>query len=87
MVAVDGLGDDAPAIKDRDGFRQPFGLFEVLGGEEDRHPFGGQCLDDLPHGQPALRVESGRRLVQEDHRRAADQAGRDVEAAALRPAG
>src|SRR5437660_8924912 len=27
------LGDDVAAIEDRDGFRQPFGLFQVLGGE------------------------------------------------------
>ncbi len=80
------LGDDAPAVQYRDRFRKPFGLFQVLGGEEDGHPGRGQVPDHPPHGQPALRVQPGRRLVQEDHRRAADQAGGDVEAAA-HPAG
>ena len=73
---------DAPAVQDRDRSGQPVGLLQVLRGEEDGHAGGGQALDDPPHGQAALRVEAGRRLVEEDHRRMADQAGGEVEPAA-----
>ena len=39
-------------------------------------------LDRLPQRDPAARVEPGRRLVQEDHRRLGDQRRREVEAPA-----
>ena len=45
-------------------------------------PLSASSLDGLPHLEARLRVESGRRLVEEDDRRAADQAHRDVEPAA-----
>ena len=38
-----------------------------------------ELLDEVPHRQPATRVEPGRRLVEEQHRRPGDQAHRDVE--------
>ena len=46
------------------------------------HPGSGQVGDDLPHALPAAQVEAGGRLVEEDHRGLADQAGREVEPAA-----
>ena len=42
----------------------------------------GEFLDGLPDLEPRLRVEAGRRLVEEDDRRVADQAHGDVEPAA-----
>ena len=42
-------------------------------------PCGGELPDRLPHLDPGLRVEPGRRLVEEDDRRVADEAHRDVE--------
>ena len=45
-------------------------------------PLLGELLDGLPHLDARLRVEPGRRLVEEDDRRVPDQAHRDVEAAA-----
>ena len=41
--------------------------------------------DHVPDGEPAARVEPGGRLVQEQHRRRHDQAGREVEPAAQAP--
>ena len=43
---------------------------------------GDELADDVPHAQPAGRVEAGGRLVEEQHRRARHQAGGEVEAAA-----
>ena len=45
-------------------------------------PLLGELLHGLPHLDARLRVEAGRRLVEEDDRRVADQAHRDVEPAA-----
>ena len=45
-------------------------------------PLPGELLDGLPHLEARLRVEPGGRLVEEDDRRVADQAHRDVEPAA-----
>ena len=45
-------------------------------------PLAGELLDGLPHLEPRLGVEARGRLIEEDHRRVADQAHRDVEATA-----
>ena len=45
-------------------------------------PSADQRADDVPHAQPARRVEAGGRLVEEEHRRAGHEAGGEVEAAA-----
>ena len=45
-------------------------------------PRGDEVPDDLPHDPPTARVEPGRRLVEEDDPRIADEGHRQVEAAA-----
>lgn len=40
-----------------------------MGGEEDRLTGGVQLAEDVPQGEPALGVEAGRGLVEEEHRR------------------
>ena len=45
-------------------------------------PAATRRLDRLPQREPAARVQAGRRLVEEQHRRAEDQRGRQVEPAA-----
>ena len=45
-------------------------------------PLGHQLPDDVPHAQPAGRVEPGGRLVEEQHRGAGHHAGGQVEPAA-----
>ena len=74
--------DDPTLVEDRDPVGELLGLVEVLGGEQHRGALPGEFLDGLPHLDAALRVEPGRRLVEEDDRRVADQAHGDVEAAA-----
>ena len=77
------LGDDPAAVDDGDPVGQAVGLLEVLRGEEDRHAVAPtSSVDDLPHRLAAARVEPGGRLVEEDHRRVADEARGEVEPAA-----
>ena len=80
------MGGDAAVVQDHDLVGEPVGLLEVLGGEDDRGAGGGQVADHVPHGLAGGRVEPGGRLVEEQHARGGDQAGRQVDAAA-RPAG
>ena len=61
------LGDDPPAVDDRDRVGEPVGLLEILRREQQRGALPDQLADDVPHAQPAARVEPGRRLVQEQH--------------------
>ena len=64
------LGDQAALVEHRDPVGELVGFLEVLGGEEDGHAVGHQLADDVPHRAAAARVQSGRRLVQEDDLRA-----------------
>src|SRR6185312_5297791 len=78
-LAGSAVRDHAALVEHRDPVREPVGLVEVLGGQEDGDAVGHQPADDVPHGAAAARVESGRRLVQEDDPRVADQGHRQVE--------
>ena len=73
------LGHDPAVVKQRDPVGELVGLLQLLGGEEDGDAAGGEVADDLPHGLPAARVKPGRRLVQEDQPRVADQGHGQVE--------
>ena len=64
------LGDDAAAVDDADAIGELVGLLHVLGGEDDRRALLVQAADHVPELQPAAGVESGRGLVEEQHRRA-----------------
>jgi hypothetical protein len=57
------------------------GFVEVLGGQQNRHAARDEVADDLPHRVAAARVQAGRRLVEEDDSRLADERHRDVEPA------
>ena len=76
------VGDDPAVVDDGDLVGQRVGLLQVLGGEQHGRAVGDQVADDLPHVLALGRVEAGGRLVEEDHRRPADQAGGQVEPAA-----
>ena len=76
------VGDDPSLVEDRDPVGELFGLVQVLRREQHGRALPGELLDAVPHLDARLRVEPGGRFVQEDHRRLADQAHRDVEAAA-----
>ena len=73
--------DDRALVQDRDAVRELFGLVEVLSREQHRRAPARELPDGLPHLVAGLRVEPGGRLVEEDDRRVADQAHRDVEPA------
>ena len=70
-----------PVVQDGDPVRELFGFVEILRGQQDRRAAAGELLDGFPDLEPALRVESGRRLVEEDDRGRTDQAHGDVEPA------
>ena len=81
------LGDDPAAVDDPDAVGEDVRLLEVLRGEEDRDALLPREARDLrPEGAAALRVEAGRRLVEEEDRGPVDERERQVEAA-LHPAG
>ena len=79
------LGDQAALVEYRDPVGELIGFLEVLGGEEDGHAVGHQVTDDRPHRAAAARVQSRRRLVQEDDLRVADERHRQVQLPAHTP--
>jgi hypothetical protein len=54
-------------IDDGDPLGQGVGLFQVVGGEEDRDSFVAKAADLLPQVGPALGIQPGGRLVQEQY--------------------
>jgi hypothetical protein len=78
-----GAVDDDPAlVQDRDPVGELFGLLQVLGGEQHGRAARGEFPDGPQHLDARLRVQPGRRLVEEDDRWIPDEAHRDVQAAA-----
>jgi hypothetical protein len=73
------LRDQVPVVEHRDPVGELIGFLEVLRGEEDGDTIGHQPADDSPHRPTASRVQSCRRLVQEDDLRAADQGHRQIQ--------
>ena len=55
------------------------GLLEVLRREQQRGAVADELAQHVPELDAAARVEAGRRLVEEEHRRRRDQADREVE--------
>src|SRR6266540_3384208 len=51
------LDDDLPVVDDRQAPRQPVGLLEVVGGQQDGEPLAGQAGDLLPHVGEAEAVQ------------------------------
>src|SRR5215207_9179112 len=80
------LGDDRPVVDDPDPVGEHVRLLEVLRRQKDRHSFlAGEPGDLIPERRPALRVEPGRRLVEEEDPRPVHERERQVEPA-LHPA-
>ena len=65
-LAGSARGHHAALVEYCDPVGEPVGLVEVLGGQEDGHAVGYQLADDVPHRATAARIQSRRRLVQED---------------------
>ena len=75
------LGDHPSAVEDRHPVGEPVGLVEVLRGQEHGGAVVDQTPHDLPHRATAARIEAGRRLIEEDDLRRADQGHRQIETA------
>ena len=73
--------DHAAAVDDDEVVGELVGLLEVLRGEQHGDTVGGEAADDVPHARCGARVEAGGRLVEEQHRGPADEAGGEVEPA------
>ncbi len=68
-------------IEHRDGVGEPVGLLQVLGRQQHRRTPVGQVGDQPPQTEPAARVKAGGRLVEKQHLRGTNQAGRHVQTA------
>ena len=75
-------GDDLAVVDDGDRVGQLVGLLEVLRRQQERRALADEAADDVPHPEPAARVEARRRLVQEQEPRPPDQGAAEVEPAA-----
>ena len=72
------LGDDPAVVDQRDPVAQPLGLVQVVRRQHDRGVVRvAHLLDEGLHVELRPRVETRRRLVQQQHRRAGQQRSRD----------
>ena len=73
---------DGTAMVDHDDvIGEQIGFLEILRREQQRRAGGDEVTDDTPHLLPAADVESGRRLVEDQHGRFSDECTGEVEAA------
>ena len=80
------LGDDLALVDDRHPVAEPLGLVHVVRRQDDRAAAIAQVANHVPELPPRLRVEAGRRLVQEEDLGVAHQGdARPPAAAAGRP--
>ena len=70
-----------PVVHDDEPVAQLLGLVHVVRREDERHALPLQAVEPLPDDVPRLRVEAGRRLVEQQHLRLVDERARDREAA------
>jgi len=83
QLAGGSAGGDEPAVDQHDAVGQGVGFLQVLGGEQDRDLVGDQGADGRPDGLPAARVQPGGGLVEDQQPGPGDQAGGQVNPAAL----
>ena len=79
-------GDDLAPVDDRHAVAQRRGLLHVVGGQEDGSAARAKAVQHAPELSARLRVEAGRRLVEEEHIGTADERAGDGEPLLL-PAG
>jgi hypothetical protein len=71
------VGDDPSTSEHGEHVAEPLRLVHIVRGEDDRETLGAQPVDQLPDGDPRLRIEAGRGLVEEEEARAVhDRAGK-----------
>ena len=76
------VGDVAPVVEHDDVVGEPVGLVEVLRREQDGRAVTDQVAQHVPQIAAAPRIETGGRLVEEQHGRVGHQAGGEIELAA-----
>src|SRR5207247_889908 len=77
--------DHAAVVDDGDLVRELIGFFEVLRRQQDRRSLAAQVADDLPDLVATARIETCRRLGEEEHTRLCKQAGRQGEPRRMPP--
>src|SRR5207245_7108387 len=73
------LRDHAAVVDHGDLVRELIRLLEVLRRQQDRRPLAAQVADDRPDHVATPRIETRRRLVEEEYARLRKQARREVE--------
>jgi len=82
--APHGAGRDDPSFsQDREAVGELLDLVQIVRGQEDGLAKTAQRADRLPGAAPRAGVEAGRRLVEEDQLRVADQRETEIEPPAL----
>mgnify|MGYP002389126857 CR=1 FL=1 len=74
---VGGIDRDEVLLEHADAVTQPLRLVQVVGAEEDGAALAAEGLDEVAHGLGCLRVQRGRRLVEEHDRRLVQQGARN----------
>ena len=74
------LGDDLRLVHDDEPVAQLLRLVHVVGRQDERHAALLEPVQPLPEQVPGLRVEPGRRLVEEQDRRLVDERACDRQA-------
>ena len=81
QLARRALGDDAPAVHDHEAVAQLLGLVHVVRREHEGHALALQLVEALPQEVARLRVEAGRRLVEQQQLGLVDERAGDREPA------
>ena len=79
------MSDLSPVVDDDDVVGEVVGLLEILGSQQQGRSPLHEVPDHHPEVDPAARVETGRGLVEEEHRRRCHQGAGHVEAAPHAP--
>src|ERR1039458_6464979 len=74
------FNENLAVVDDGDAVAELVGLLHVVGGEDDGDAFFAQAADGVPHGDAALRVESGAGFVEEQHLGAMRDGAGDLQA-------
>ena len=79
QLVAGALRNHAAVIDDGDLVRELIRFFEVLRRQQDRRALAAQVADDVPDLVATSRIETCCRLVEEEHTRLREHAGREVE--------
>ena len=75
------FGDDLRLVHDDEAIAQLLRLVHVVGRQDERHAALLEPVQAVPQQVPRLRVQAGRRLVEEQDRRLVDERAGDRESA------